>query len=125
MIKKKLCVCVGLDQIFGSCQIYKRNRVEAFIKDETVIQIGRQHFWLWFCIESVHSYVLWIHKSSKIEILVTEKFIRSMIQKYLKRTVNSDGRTVYDEACNIMDWNTIYILLREKSNETSQSVFQR
>ena len=38
-------------QRFGSCQIYKRKRVSAFIIDETIIQIGNQHFWLWFCIE--------------------------------------------------------------------------
>src|SRR5215217_6512235 len=45
-------------QRFGSCQIYKRKRVSAFIIDETVIQIGnQQHFWLWFCIEPIHSSV--------------------------------------------------------------------
>jgi putative transposase len=32
-------VCKGI-QRFGSCQIYKRKRVSAFIIDETVIQIG-------------------------------------------------------------------------------------
>ena len=37
-------------QRFGSLQIYKRKRVSAFIIDETVIQIGNQHFWLWFCM---------------------------------------------------------------------------
>src|SRR5215510_7196492 len=41
-------------QRFGSLEIYKRKRVSAFIIDETVIQIGNQHFWLWFCIEPVH-----------------------------------------------------------------------
>ena len=29
-------------------------RISAFIIDETVIQIGSQHFWLWFCIEQIH-----------------------------------------------------------------------
>ncbi len=29
--------------------IYKRKRVSAFIIDETIIQIGNQHFWLWIC----------------------------------------------------------------------------
>ena len=38
-------------QRFGSCQIYKRKRVLPLIIDETVIQVGNQHFWLWFCIE--------------------------------------------------------------------------
>ena len=50
-------------QRFGSYHIYKRKRVSAFIIDETVIQIGNQHFWLWFCIEPAHSSVLGIYLS--------------------------------------------------------------
>ena len=48
-------------QRFGSCQIYKRKRVTAFIIDETIIQIGSQQYWLWFCIEPIHSSVLGIY----------------------------------------------------------------
>ena len=50
-------------QGFGSLQIYKRKRISAFIIDETVIHIGDQYYWLWFCIEPVHSSVLGIHIS--------------------------------------------------------------
>ena len=42
-------ICNGI-QRFSEYPIYKRERVSAFIKDETVIQIGNQYFWLWFCI---------------------------------------------------------------------------
>src|SRR5215211_2882614 len=52
-------------QRFGSLQIYKRKRVTALIIDETVIQIGSQHFWLWFCIEPVHSSLLGIYISEE------------------------------------------------------------
>jgi transposase-like protein len=45
-------------QRFGSCQVYKRKLVSAFIIDEIVIQNGNQHFWLWICIELVHSLCL-------------------------------------------------------------------
>jgi putative transposase len=38
--------------------IYKRKRISAFIVDETVIQIGNQHFWLWIAIEPVKRTVL-------------------------------------------------------------------
>ena len=38
-------------QRFGSCQVYKRKLLSAFIIDEIVIQNGNQHFWLWICIE--------------------------------------------------------------------------
>jgi len=89
-------------QRFGSCQIYKRKRVTAFIIDETIIQIGNQHFWLWFCIEPVHSSVLGIYLSEERNMIVAEKFIRSLVSKYGKHTVYTDGGTWYDEACNII-----------------------
>ena len=89
-------------QRFGSLQIYKRKRVSAFIIDETVIQIGNQHFWLWFCIEPIHSSVLGIYISEERNMLIAEKFIRSLVEKYGRHTVYTDGGTWYDEACNII-----------------------
>jgi putative transposase len=89
-------------QRFGSCQIYKRKRVTAFIIDETVVQIGNPHFWLWFCIEPVHSSVLGIYLSEERNMLVIEKFIRSLVPKYGKHIVYTDGGTWYDEACNVI-----------------------
>jgi putative transposase len=87
---------------FGSSQIYKRKRVAALIVDETVIQIGNQHFWLWICIEPVHSSVLGIYISKERNMFVAERFIRSLVEKYGKHTVYTDGGTWYDEACNII-----------------------
>ena len=78
-------------QRFGSCQIYKRKRVTAFIIDETVIQIGNQHFWLWLCIEPVHRSVLGIYISEERNMLVAEKFIRSLVESYGKHTVYTDA----------------------------------
>ena len=60
-------------QRFGSCQIYKRKRVTAFIIDETVIKIGNRHFWLWLCIEPIRSSVLGIDISEERTILVADK----------------------------------------------------
>jgi len=54
-------------QRFAEYSIYKRKRITAFVIDETVIQIGSQHFWLWFCIEPVHSSVLGIYISEERE----------------------------------------------------------
>ena len=80
----------------------KGKRISAFIIDETVIQIGSQHFWLWFCIEPVHSSVLGIHISEKRNMLVAEKFIRSLVEKYGRHTVYTDGGTWYEQACNVI-----------------------
>ena len=73
----------------------KEERVSAFIIDETVIQVGSQHFWLWFCIEPIHSSVLGIYISEERNMLVAEKFIRSLVDKYGKHTVYTDGGTWY------------------------------
>ena len=82
--------------------IYKRKRVSAFIIDETVIQVGSQNFWLWFCIEPIHSSVLGIYISEERNMLIAEKFIRFLLSKYGKHTVYTDGGTWYDEACNVL-----------------------
>ena len=89
-------------QRFDSYQIYKRKRVSAFIIDETVIQIGNQHFWLWICIEPIHSSVLGIYISDERNMLIAEKFIRSLVSNYGKHTVYTDGGTWYHEACSII-----------------------
>ena len=91
-------------QRFGSSyQIYnKHRRFATFIIDETVIQIGKQPFWLWFCIEPVHSSVLGIYISEERNMLVAEKFIRSLVENYGKHSVYSDGGTWHDEACNVL-----------------------
>jgi transposase-like protein len=54
------------------------------------------------CIEPIHSSVLGIYISEERNMLVAEKFIRSLIEKYGKHTVFTDGGTWYDEACNII-----------------------
>jgi transposase-like protein len=37
----------------------------SFIIDETIIQIGSQHFWLWICIEPIDKSVLGIQFQKK------------------------------------------------------------
>ena len=89
-------------QRFGSLPIYKRKRISAFIIDETVIQIGWKQFWLWICIEPINKSVLGIHISEKRNMFVAENFIRSLVEKYGKHTVYTDGGTWYPQACNFL-----------------------
>ncbi len=35
-------------------------------------------------------------------MLVAEKFIRSLVEKYERHTVYTNGGTWYDEACNVI-----------------------
>ena len=98
-------------QRFGSLQIYRRRRVSAFIIDETVIQIGSQHFWLWICIEPIQRSVLGIYISEERNMFVAENFIRSLVDKYGKYMVYTDGGTWYPQACNFLHLSIICILL--------------
>ena len=89
-------------QRFGSCNIYKRKRISTFIVDETVIQIGNRHYWLWICIEPIYKSVLGIHISEERNMFVAENFIRSLVDKYGKHTVYTDGGTWYPQACKFL-----------------------
>ena len=90
-------------QRFGSCHVYKRKRISAFIIDETVIQIGwKHHYLLWIAIEPIHKTLLGIHISESRNMLVAENFITSLVFKYGRDTVYSDGGTWYPEACKIL-----------------------
>ncbi|HSF50061.1 MAG TPA: hypothetical protein VLA74_04795, partial [Nitrososphaeraceae archaeon] len=40
--------------------------------------------------------------SEERNMLIAEKFIRSLVEKYGKHTVYTDGGTWYDQACNVL-----------------------
>ncbi len=88
---------------FDSCQIYNNpRRISAFIIDERMIQIGNQHFWLWFYIEPVHKSILGIYISEERNMFVAENFIPSLVSRYGRHTVYTDGGTWYLQACNFL-----------------------
>jgi len=57
-------------------------------------------------------------------MLVAEKFIRSLVDKYGKHTVYTDGGTWYDEACNIIGLKHYLHSPLEKFDGKSQPVLQ-
>ncbi len=59
---------------------------------------------------TVHSSVLGIYISEERNMLLAEKFIRSLVDKYGRHTVYTDGGTWYDEACNIIVIKTLFAL---------------
>ena len=67
-----------------------------------LFKIGNQYFWLWFCIEPIRNSVLGIYISQERNMLVAEKFIRSLVEKYGKHIFYTDGGTWYPEACNVI-----------------------
>jgi putative transposase len=53
-------------------------------------------------VEPVHRYILGVYLSRHQNILVAQLFIKSLVQKYGKHAVYSDGGTWYPEACRAL-----------------------
>ena len=103
-------------QRYGSFRIYNRKRVSSFIIDETtIIQIGSKHFWLWICIEPIQKSVLGIYISEERNMLVAEKFISSLVEKYGRHPVYTDGGTWYPQAFKFLHLRHILHSPLEKS----------
>jgi transposase-like protein len=59
--------------------------------------------WLWIFIEPVHKTVLGIYISKERNMFVAENFIRSLVEKYGRQIVYTDGGTWYpQQACNFL-----------------------
>ena len=74
-------------QKFNPKQIYPCKRVSAFLIDETMIQIGNTKSWLWVAVEPVHRVVLGVYISRHRNMLVTEHFLYSLVEKYGRHMV--------------------------------------
>jgi putative transposase len=59
-------------KVWFCVDIQKEKNFSIHNIDETIIQIGNQHFWLWICIEPIHKSVLGIHISEEKNMLVAE-----------------------------------------------------
>ena len=75
----------------------KRKKINEFIVDETQIKVGSQYIWLWVAIEPKHRQILQIDISLKEQCLL-ERFISSLINRYGKHSVSTDGGTWYPQA---------------------------
>ena len=108
-------------QRFAEYPIYKRKRVTAFIIDETVIQIGNQHFWLWICIEPIHSSVLGIHISKERNILVASL---NLLLKIMGNILYIIWIYMIDKAYHVLRLMLFTFFFR-KFDGTGQSILQR
>jgi putative transposase len=59
--------------------------------------------WLWVAIEPKDKMILGIRISIERSMLVTEQFIRSLIRKYGKHNISTDGGTWYPQACRFLN----------------------
>ena len=78
---------------------FKRRKISEFIIDETQIKVGQDYFWIWVVIDSTNKAILGIHISLERNMLIAEEFLHSIINKYGKHPVSTDGGTWYPQAC--------------------------
>jgi putative transposase len=80
-------------------KVFGVKRVQAFLIDETYVQIGSFEAWVWVAVEPVHRYILGVHLSRHRNMIVAELFLKGLVEKYGKHVVYSDGGPWYPEAC--------------------------
>ena len=82
--------------------ITKRKKIDEFIIDETLIKIGSQYVWLWVAIEPNNKQILQMDMSFERTMLVAERFIASLLDKYGRHPVSTDGGTWYPQTCKFL-----------------------
>ena len=84
----------------------KRKKINQFIIDETLLKIGSKFVWLWVAIEPKHRQILKVDISFERTMLVAERFISSLINRYGKHPISTaDGGTWYPQACRFLKVN--------------------
>ena len=83
----------------------KRKRISEFIIDETLIKIGPTYMWIWVAIEPENKQILAVTISKERTMLIAERFIVSLINRYGNHPVSTDGGTWYPQACRFLKLN--------------------
>ncbi|MFL6316092.1 MAG: hypothetical protein ACJ73C_05045 [Nitrososphaeraceae archaeon] len=72
-----------------------RSTISEFIIDETLIKVGSDYVWIWVAIEPMNKMILGIRLSIERSMLVAEQFIKSLIRRYGKHNISTDGGIWY------------------------------
>ena len=71
---------------------FKRNpKYPNSVIDETLIKAGNEYVWLWIAVEPTDKIILGIRISIERTILVAEQFIQSLVRRYGKQKISTDG----------------------------------
>jgi len=81
----------------------EKKYVSEFIVDETIFKVGYEFVFLWVAIEPLDKVILGIRISLERSMLIAEHFLRSLVRKYGKHPVSTDGgETWYLQACKFL-----------------------
>jgi putative transposase len=83
----------------------EKKKINEYIIDETVIKAGSSEIiWLWMVIEPKDKEILSFNISKERNMFVVERFLSTVIEKYGKHPVSSDGDgTWYPGACKFLN----------------------
>jgi putative transposase len=81
---------------------HRKTKICEFIVDETLIKVSGEFVWLWIASEPKDKTILGIHISYERSMLIAEHFIHSLVKKYGKHPVSTDGGTWYPQACRFL-----------------------
>ena len=84
--------------------LQKRNKIQEFIVDETLIKVSNDYVWVWVvAIEPLDKVILDdIRISFERTMLVAEQFLKGLVKKYGKHSISTDGGTWYPQACKFL-----------------------
>jgi putative transposase len=89
-------------QRFEPHRVFDIPRIQAFLVDETYVKVGSFEAWVWVAVEPIHRYILGVHLSRHQNILVAQIFLESLVERYGKHVVYTDGGPWYPEACRAL-----------------------
>jgi len=81
----------------------KRKRISEFIIDETLVMIGSTYMWIWVAMEPESKHILAVTVSKERTMLIAERFILSLTNRYGSHPVSTDGGTWYPQACRFLN----------------------
>ena len=83
--------------------LQKRNKIQEFIIDKTLIKVSDDYVWVWVAIEPIDKVILDIRISFERTMLVAEQFLKRLVKKYGKHSISTDGGTWYPpQACKFL-----------------------
>jgi transposase-like protein len=59
--------------------------------DETYVKVGSFEAWVWVAVEPLHRFILGVYLSRYRNMLVAKAFLKTLVDKYGKHTLYSDG----------------------------------
>ncbi len=81
----------------------KRKRISGFIINDTLVKMGSTYMWIWVAIEPENKHILAVTISKERTILIAERFILSLTNRYGNHPVSTDGGTWYPQACKFLN----------------------